>query len=83
MQKEAYDAMLEGKAKQEAQKKLDELLDAMIDAYARAVGLATGRVQYQSLLQTMIPDLTLYYKIRHNQSTQGLQELINRYRPRQ
>ena len=79
-QKDAYDAMKDANSKQEAQKKLDALLDSMIDAYARAVGLATGRVEYQSLLQSVIPDLTVYYKIRHNQSIKGLQELINRYR---
>ena len=80
VQKDAYEAMKDGKSKQEAQKNLDGLVDSMIDAYARAVGLATGRVEYQSLLQTVIPDLTNYYKNRHNQSIKGLQELINRYR---
>ena len=79
-QRDAYEAMKDTKSKQEAQKKLESLLDSMIDAYARAVGLATGRVEYQTLLQTVIPDLTIYYKTRHNQSIKGLQELINRYR---
>src|SRR6185436_2720858 len=79
-QKNAYEAMQDVKSKQEAQKNLEALLDSMIDAYARAVGLATGRIEYQSLLQSVIPDLTIYYKIRHNQSIKGLQELINRYR---
>lgn len=79
-QKDAYEAMKDVKSKQEAQQKLEALLDSMIDAYARAVGLATGRVEYQSLLQSVIPDLTIYYKTRHNQSIKGLQELINRYR---
>jgi tetratricopeptide (TPR) repeat protein len=82
-QQEAYVAMKDAGSKQEAQKKLDELLDSMIDAFARAVGLATGRVEYQPLLQSVIPDLTAYYKTRHNQSIKGLQELINRYRPAQ
>src|SRR4029453_11889666 len=54
VQKDAFDAMKDGKSKQEAQMQLDRLLDSMIDAYARAVGLATGRVEYQSLLQTVI-----------------------------
>ncbi len=80
-QKETYEAMTDGKSKQEAQKKLESLLDSMIDAYARAVALATGRVEYQSLLQSVVPDLTSHYKTRHNQSIKGLQELINRYRP--
>lgn len=80
VQKDAYDAMKDGKSKQDAQKKLEGLLDSMIDAYARAVGLATGRVEYQAILQSVIPDLTNHYKTRHNQSIKGLQELINRYR---
>ena len=80
VQKEAYEALKDAKAKQEAQKTLEDLLDSMIDAYARAVGLATGRMEYQSLLQSLIPDLTVHYKTRHNQSIKGLQELINRYR---
>jgi tetratricopeptide (TPR) repeat protein len=79
----AYEAMPEGQAKQEALKKLETILDSMIDAYARAAGLATGVAEYQTLLQQVIPDLTAYYKYRNNQSTKGLQQLINRYRPRQ
>jgi tetratricopeptide (TPR) repeat protein len=80
-QRDAFDAMPDGNSKQEMQKKLDSVLDALIDAYARAAGLATGRAEYQTLLQQVIPDLTTYYKLRHNQSLKGLQQLINRYRP--
>jgi tetratricopeptide (TPR) repeat protein len=80
-QKDAYDTMPEGKEKQQALKALDALLDSMIDTYARAAGLATGRVEYQTLLQQVIPDLTAYYRYRNNQSINGLQQLINRYRP--
>lgn len=78
----AYESMADGPAKQDAQKKLEALLDSMIETYARAAGLATGRAEYQTLLQQVVPDLTTYYKFRHNQSTQGLQQLINRYRLR-
>ncbi len=81
-QMEAYEAMPEGKQKQDTLKKLDAMLDTIIDAYARAAALATGRPQYQTLLQQLIPDLTNYYKYRHNQSIQGLQELINKYKVR-
>lgn len=80
VQRDAYEAMPEGKPKQEALKPMNTLLDSMIDAYARAAGLATGRVEYQTLLQQVIPDLTYYYKYRHDQSIKGLQQLINRYR---
>ena len=82
LQTDAYQAMPEGKARQDAQKKLETLLDFMIDNYARATGLATGRAEYQTLLQQMIPDLTIYYKRRNNQSINGLRQLINRYRPK-
>jgi tetratricopeptide (TPR) repeat protein len=81
LQIDAYEAMPEGKSKQDAEKKIDAVLDLMIDAYARAAGLATGRAEYQTLLQQVIPDLTAYYKRRNNQSIKGLQQLINRYRP--
>ena len=76
----AYEAMPDGKQKQEALKKLDAILDTIIDAYARAAGLATGRPQYQALMQQVIPDLTNYYRYRNNQSTKGLQQLINKYK---
>jgi hypothetical protein len=81
-QLEAYEKMAEGQPKQEARKKLDALLDSLIEAFARAVGLATGRPQYQDLTRTLVPALTNYYKTRNNQSTAGLQQLINQYRPR-
>lgn len=80
LQRKAYEAMPGGGPKQDALKRLDAMVDSMIDVYARAAGLATGRAEYQTLLQQVIPDLTTYYKYRHNQSTQGLQQLINRYR---
>ena len=74
----AYESMPDGKAKQEKGRRLESVLDALIDNYARAAGLATGRAEYQTLLQQVIPDLTTYYK-RRNGSVKGLQELIRRY----
>jgi tetratricopeptide (TPR) repeat protein len=81
-QMEAYESMPAGPAKQETLKRLDTLLDTIIDSYARAAGLATGRAEYQTLLQQVIPDLTNYYKYRHNQSIKGLRQLIDKYRLR-
>lgn len=76
----AYESMPNGQPKQEARLKLEIVLDSMIEAYARAAGLATGRAEYQTLLQQVIPDLTTYYKQRHDGTIRGLRELINRYR---
>ena len=78
----AYEAMSESLTKQQALKEMEAILDSIIDAYARAAALATGRPEYQTLLQQVIPDLTVFYKHRHNQSIKGLEQLINRYRPR-
>jgi len=71
--------MSEESTKVEEKKQLDALLDEVVNAYARAVGLATGKVKYQLLLQQVIPDLTRLYRVRH-QSTVGLKELIEKYR---
>jgi len=79
-QMDAYEALPEGKEKKETLKRLDAMLDTIIDAYAHAAALATGRPEYQTLMQQVIPDLTNYYKYRNNQSTKGLQQLIDKYK---
>ena len=81
-QLKTVESMAEGKAKQEAAKQLNDVLDKVIDNYAHAAALATGRAEFQTLLQQVIPDLTTYYKQRNDGSIKGLQQLINRYRPR-
>lgn len=75
-----YKAMPEGPDKEATLKTIEGMMDKMIDLYARAVGLATGRPEYQSLIQQVMPDLTSYYKYRHNQSEAGLQQLIDKYK---
>jgi hypothetical protein len=77
-----YQTMPAGPQKQEALKRLEGLLDSIIDNYAHAAALATGKPEYQELLKQLMPDLTNYYKFRHNQSTDGLQELIDKYKPK-
>jgi tetratricopeptide (TPR) repeat protein len=76
-----YKSMPEGKQKQEMLKKLQDMLDNIIDVYAHAAALAVGRPEYQGLLQQVTTDLTSYYKFRHNQSVEGLQQLIDKYKP--
>lgn len=62
---------------QQAQDKLDRV----IDLYAHAVALAEARPETKSLSDQLMPDLQNYYKFRHNNSTEGLQQLIAKYRP--
>ena len=75
-----YRELPEGNAKVEERKLLDKMLDEIIDAYAHSVGLARGKVEQQGLIQQIIPDLTRYYKDRHNGSITGLQKLIEKYK---
>jgi hypothetical protein len=76
-----YQAMPAGAPKEAEKTRLEGLLDKIIDTYAHAAALATGRPEYQQLLQQVVPDLTSYYKYRHNQSTEGLQQLMDKYKP--
>ncbi|HEX8138463.1 MAG TPA: hypothetical protein VF544_12800 [Pyrinomonadaceae bacterium] len=54
---------------------LNQVIDRIIDAYARAIALATD-AKYASLKANWNTQLTNFYKFRHNDSTDGLQEMI-------
>ncbi len=69
-----------GAARTENEKKLIAQLDEVIDLYAHAIGLMEGKPQFKPLQDQLLPDLTSYYKYRHNNSTDGMQELINKYK---
>jgi hypothetical protein len=75
----SYQALPAGAQKDEALKKANDLIDKMIDLYAHAVGLSTGRPEYQQLQTQVLQDLTASYKYRHK-SLEGLQELIDKYK---
>jgi len=55
-------------------------LDEVIELYAHAVGLAEGNPVYKQLHDQLLQDLEAYYKYRHNGSTDGLQQLIGKYK---
>jgi hypothetical protein len=71
-----------GPEKAELLKKAQAQMDEVIDAYAHAIALAEGNPQYDGLRTQLRPDLEEYYKYRHNNSTAGLQELIDKYKKR-
>ncbi|MDQ3818253.1 MAG: hypothetical protein M3362_11335 [Acidobacteriota bacterium] len=73
-------AMPAGAARTDAEKKLMTQLDEIIDLFAHAIGLMEGKPQYQAMHDQLLPDTTNYYKFRHNNSTAGLQDLINKYK---
>jgi hypothetical protein len=61
-------------------KKADEQLDRVIETYAQAIAVAEGNPQYQQAATAMRENLTAYYKYRHNNSTDGMQALIDKYK---
>lgn len=73
-------AMPAGAARTGAEQKLMAQLDEVIDLYAHAIGLMEGKPQYQPLHDQLLPDMANYYKYRHNNSTTGMQDLINKYK---
>jgi len=76
----AYKAAPAGPARDAALKKAQDQLDKVIDLYAHAVGLSTGRPEYDNLRSQIMPALTDYYKFRHNNSDSGLQQLLDKYK---
>jgi hypothetical protein len=76
----SYSGMPAGPAKDAELKKAQDLMDATIDAYAHAIALSEGNAALQPVRQQYLQDLEAYYKYRHNNSTAGMQELINKYK---
>ena len=77
----AYATMAAGAPKEAQRKNVETLLDTVIDAYARAVALSEGNAALAQVRQQYLQDLEKYYKYRHNSSTTGMQELIDKYKP--
>ena len=76
-----YQIMPSGAGRDEALKKAQALLDAVIDAYAHAIAVSEGNTTYQAVRQQYLQDFETYYKYRHNNSTAGMQALIDKYKP--
>ena len=60
--------------------KAQDALDRVIDAYAQTVAITEGNAQYQQAHDAIKEDLEKYYKFRHKNSTDGLQQLIDKYK---
>jgi hypothetical protein len=75
-----YKGMPDGPAKDQELKKVLASLDQVIDAYARTIALSEGNARLQAARQQFLEDLEAYYKYRHNNSTAGMQQLIDKYK---
>ena len=75
-----YKSMPAGAEQDALLKKAYAKLDEIIDLYAHVVALSEGNAQLQRLHDTYYNDLKSYYAYRHNNSTDGLQQLIDKYK---
>lgn len=66
--------------KEAARKKADEKLDRVIEVFAQAVAVSEANPQYQQAAAALRENLTTYYKYRRGGSTDGLQQLIDKYK---
>ncbi|MGH9425663.1 MAG: hypothetical protein ACRD2L_05070, partial [Terriglobia bacterium] len=65
---------------EETLKRATELMDQAIDLYARALAASAGKPEHKPLQDQILQAITPYYKYRHNGSTDGLQQLIDKYK---
>ncbi len=77
---EQYKMMNAGPSRDAKLKEAEAKLDQVIEFYARAIALSEGKPEYQKLHDQILEDLQSYYKYRHNNSTDGLQQLIDKYK---
>jgi len=63
-----------------AMKNVETALDKVIESYARAIAVTDGNAQYAQANAAFRQDLERYYKFRHKNSTDGLQQLIDKYK---
>ena len=75
-----YQASANGPAKDEELKKVLATLDSVIDSYAHTIALAEGNERLAAVRKQYLEDLEAYYKYRHNNSTAGMQQLIDKYK---
>ncbi|HLF83605.1 MAG TPA: hypothetical protein VI837_05465 [Blastocatellia bacterium] len=77
---EQHKAASPGPLKDTILKQAHAKLDEVIDLFAHAVGLSEGNAAYQQLHDQILQDLQAYYKYRHGGSSDGLQQLIDKYK---
>ena len=71
--------LMSGKVKDDTTAKMKAKLDEILDNWAHAVALSEGKPTYQQLHDQVLQNLQQYYQSRYG-NTNGLQELINKYK---
>ena len=60
--------------------KVNVALDKVIESYAQAIAVTDGNAQYAQVNAAIRQDYEKYYKYRHKNSTDGMQQLIDKYK---
>lgn len=76
---DVYKTLMSGKVKDDTNAKMKTKLEEIIDDFAHAVALSEGKAPYQTLHDQAMQNLQQYYQFRYG-NTNGLQELINKYK---
>ncbi|MCS6816523.1 MAG: hypothetical protein NZ746_03980 [Blastocatellia bacterium] len=83
--RENYDKLTPEEKVAEAGKQLlqqvDEVVDQMIEMYARTVAISETNASFQALNQEARKLLESFYRYRHNDTTEGMEELIKKFKP--
>jgi len=77
---EQFKTMSAGPLKDETLKAAQGKMDEVVDFFAHAVALSEGVAQYEKLHDQILSDLQTYYKYRHNNTLDGLQQLLDKYK---
>jgi hypothetical protein len=75
-----YQTLTAGPLKDTKRQLAETKLDEVVDIWAHTVALSDGNAQYQQLHDAVLQDIQAYYKYRHKGSTDGLQQLIDKYK---
>ncbi len=79
-QAKLYQGMPDSQTKRDTLPKVLALLDSVIDTYAHMIALSEGNAALQPARQQCLQFMEGYYKYRHNNSTAGMQQLIDKYK---
>lgn len=77
---EQHKAQSAGPLKDELLNQAHKKMDQVIELYAQAVAMAEGKEIYKQLHDQIFEDLQTYYRYRHAGTTDGLKELIAKYK---
>ncbi|HKP47785.1 MAG TPA: hypothetical protein VJT50_14385 [Pyrinomonadaceae bacterium] len=67
---------------QAAKQKAEAALDRVIESAAQAIAFTDGKPEFAQANAALRERLTPYYKYRHNSSTDGMEQLIEKYKKR-